>query len=152
MLDLSDETRRQMVRAATEKGLSWHDAEDVAQSVYLECLRKKDPEIRNSKVYQVRAAKNRAVDLIRSQKRRKETPISDNLSAESDRENSAGHAADKVKLILPLLTPLRREVLEAVYLGGMTAASYAKSCGISLNTAAGRLREAKAALRKLVSL
>lgn len=131
-------------------------AEDVTQELFLQLWRYPDlyqPERGPFGSWFLRAARNRAVDVLRRRKRHWQLEKSalglvTLASSEDDPDDivSLDDAAGRVRRALAQLEPELRQVVELTYFGGLTQREIAEQLGIPLGTVKSRVRSA---LRRL---
>lgn len=133
-----------------------HQAEEVAQEVYLEVWRtsaRYDEARGSAQGWILTIAHRRAVDRVRaaeSASRRDETYERRNRDVEHDSTAEAAHAsleAKRVRSALESLTPVQREAVELAYLGGYTHTEVAALLDLPLGTAKTRIRDGLIRLR-----
>ncbi|GAB4001976.1 ECF RNA polymerase sigma factor SigK [Nocardioides ultimimeridianus] len=133
-----------------------HQAEEVAQEVYLEVWRtsaRYDEARGSAQGWILTIAHRRAVDRVRaaeSASRRDETYERRNQDVEHDSTAEAAHAsleARRVRSALESLTPVQREAVELAYLGGYTHTEVAALLDLPLGTAKTRIRDGLIRLR-----
>ncbi|HTW20473.1 MAG TPA: sigma-70 family RNA polymerase sigma factor [Mycobacteriales bacterium] len=124
-------------------------AQDVVQDVFVEFWRQPgryDPARSNLRSYLVMCARNRALDLVRSDLRRigREErhvrlvpPPRDECPADRAAANEAASAVREAVLRLPAE---QREVVELAYFDGLSYREVARAAGIPEGTAKSRLR------------
>jgi len=130
-------------------------AQDVAQDVFVElwCHPDRfDPGLGTMNAYLIVIARNRAVDVVRSELRRvARQDRSGRLAAEEPsstpaEEVIASHVAAAVRAAVQLLPDSQRRIVELAYFGGLTFKEAAKVAGIPEGTAKSRIRLALAKL------
>ncbi|GAB2980370.1 ECF RNA polymerase sigma factor SigK [Nocardioides montaniterrae] len=133
-----------------------HQAEEVAQEVYLEVWRNAsrfDPARGSALAWILTIAHGRAVDRVRSAEaagRRDEAYERRNREVEHDSTAEAAHAsfeARRVRSALDQLTPVQREAVSLAYLGGYTHTEVAGLLDLPLGTAKTRIRDGLIRLR-----
>src|SRR5262245_44254998 len=134
---------------------SAHDAEDVAQTIFLRLLnsRGSSREVkRNPGAYLYRAAVNESLSLIRTRKRHILTGDTERLEAHID-TTSDESAEDLHKRLYEAVAELSRgaaEILILRYVHGRSDAEIAKLLGTSRGTIAVSLYRSRARLRRLL--
>jgi RNA polymerase sigma-70 factor (ECF subfamily) len=136
------------------------DASDVLQEVFWEAWRdagRYDPGRGSPEAWVVTRARTRAIDRIRSTRRRSETfgtPLDEALAAAP--ADPAGDAAERaedrgiVRGALDRLPPAQREVIELAYYGGLTQTEIADRLKQPLGTVKTRIRLGLERLRDVV--
>jgi len=134
-------------------------AQDVVQDVFVELWRhpgRYDPAAGTLRTYLAVMARHRAVDLVRSEVRRAARQehnyrLAPERSAPSPCEEvMASEAAAAVRAAIRSLPDGQRQVVELVYLTGLTCREAAKAAGIPEGTAKSRLRLAIAKLETVL--
>jgi RNA polymerase sigma-70 factor (ECF subfamily) len=134
-------------------------AQDVVQEVFVELWAhpgRYDPAVGPLHTYLSVMARHRAVDLIRSELRRAARQEHNYRLApgrpvpSACEEVMASEAAAAVRAALQLLPDGQRQVVELVYLTGLTCREAAKAAGIPEGTAKSRLRLAIAKLETVL--
>lgn len=134
-------------------------AQDVVQDVFVELWShpgRYDPAAGSLRTYLIVLARNRAVDLLRSELRRvarqerhyRLTPPEPPGTA-SD-EIMAAETASVVRAAVQLLPDGQRQVVELAYFEGLTCREVARAMGIPEGTAKSRLRLAMAKLESVL--
>ena len=130
-------------------------AQDVVQDVFVELWchpDRYDPALGTLPAYLIVIARNRAVDMVRSELRRvARQDRSGRLAAEESppspaEEVIASHVAAAVRAAVQLLPDNQRRIIELAYFGGLTFKEAAKVAGIPEGTAKSRIRLALAKL------
>jgi RNA polymerase sigma-70 factor (ECF subfamily) len=133
-----------------------HQAEEVAQEIYLEVWRtsaRYDADRGSAQAWILTIAHRRAVDRVRSAEaasRREETYERRNREVEHDVTAEVAHAsleARRVRGALEALTPVQREAVSLAYLGGYTHTEVAGLLDLPLGTAKTRIRDGLIRLR-----
>jgi RNA polymerase sigma-70 factor (ECF subfamily) len=145
-----------IVRIVRERG----DAADVLQEVFWESwqsARTYDPVRGTPEAWIVMRARTRAIDRVRSVRRRGETftmPIDEAVAAtRPERGDDAAEQAEDRGLVLGALAQLpeaQREVIELAYYGGLTQTEIAARIKQPLGTVKTRIRTGLERLRSLV--
>jgi len=145
-----------IVRIVRERG----DADDVLQEVFWEAWQAADsydPDRGSPEAWIVMRARTRAIDRIRSVRRRSETfvaPVDETLASGPVEPggNAADRAADRglVTGALAKLPEVQREVIELAYYGGLTQTEIAERLRQPLGTVKTRMRIALERLREIV--
>jgi RNA polymerase sigma-70 factor (ECF subfamily) len=134
-------------------------AQDVVQDVFVELWRhpgRYDPAAGPLRTYLTVMARHRAVDLVRSELRRAARQehtyrLAPERPAPSPCEEvMASEAAATVRAAIQLLPDGQRQVVELVYLKGLTCREAARAAGIPEGTAKSRLRLAIAKLETVL--
>jgi len=144
------------VRIVRERG----DADDVLQEVFWEAWQAADgydPDRGSPEAWIVMRARTRAIDRIRSVRRRSETfvaPVDETLAPAPVQPggDAADRAADRglVTGALAKLPEVQREVIELAYYGGLTQTEIAERLRQPLGTVKTRMRIALERLREIV--
>jgi RNA polymerase sigma-70 factor (ECF subfamily) len=130
-------------------------AQDIVQDVFVELWchpGRYDPALGTLPAYLIVIARNRAVDMVRSELRRvARQDRSGRLAAEESppspaEEVIASHVAAAVRAAVQLLPDNQRRIIELAYFGGLTFKEAAKVAGIPEGTAKSRIRLALAKL------
>ena len=136
------------------------DASDVLQEVFWEAWRDADsydPTRGSPEAWIVTRARTRAIDRIRSTRRRSETfvaPLDETLAAAPS--DPAGDAAERaedrgtIRSALERLPEAQREVIELAYYGGLTQTEIAERLKQPLGTVKTRIRLGLERLRDVV--
>jgi RNA polymerase sigma-70 factor (ECF subfamily) len=134
-------------------------AQDVVQDVFVELWTRPDrydPAAGPLRTYLVVLARNRAVDLVRSELRRiarqeRHHRLTPRQPPQSPAEEVvAAEGAGAVRAAIHLLPDSQRQVVELAYFGGLTYREVAQVAGIPEGTAKSRLRLALARLESLL--
>lgn len=134
------------------------EAEEVLQDVFWELWRvagQYDATRGSPAAWVVTRARSRAIDRVRSLRRRDEVPVERLETAggpEAGEHDPGARVADRqlVRGALALLAPAQREVIELAYFGGMTQTEIAARLGQPLGTVKTRVRAALQSLRELL--
>lgn len=133
------------------------EAEDLVHDVFLEAWRQATTydEVRGSvKIWLSMKTRSRALDRIKSRRRRRDVLASDGVSAltHSHQSSSAdGDFADRRSLLGALggIEETQREVLELGYFADLSATEIAERLNLPLGTVKSRTRAALATLRTI---
>jgi RNA polymerase sigma-70 factor (ECF subfamily) len=136
------------------------DASDVLQEVFWEAWRDAgayDPSRGSPEAWMVTRARTRAIDRIRSTRRRSETfgtPLDEAMAvAPADPAGDAAERAEDrgtIRSALDRLPPAQREVIELAYYGGLTQTEIADRLKQPLGTVKTRIRLGLERLRDVV--
>jgi RNA polymerase sigma-70 factor (ECF subfamily) len=136
------------------------DASEVLQDVFWECWQSAgtyDPARGTPEAWVVMRARARAIDMVRSVRRRGETFVMplDELTATAtpnSGDDSAERAEDRGVILgaLAQLSPPQREVIALAYYGGLTQTEIAEQIKQPLGTVKTRIRTGLERLRALV--
>jgi RNA polymerase sigma-70 factor (ECF subfamily) len=139
---------------------SAQDAEDVLQTVFMRLVRREGT-VRlegNPAAYLHRAAVNAAVDLVRSRRASRATPLEDaagKLAAPetgaADRKLASGELRDEVRKALAGLSPRASETFVLRYFEGYDNHEIARMQGSSRSTVAVILHRARQRVREVIS-
>ena len=130
-------------------------AQDVVQDVFVELWTRPDrydPAAGTLRTYLIALARNRAVDVLRSELRRaarqqQHTRLIPPQPASSPLEEVlAADTVSRVQAAVRLLPEAQRRVVELAYFGGMTCREVAAAVGIPEGTVKSRLRLAQGKL------
>jgi RNA polymerase sigma-70 factor, ECF subfamily len=130
-------------------------AQDVVQDVFVELWihpDRYDPAAAKLRTYLIVLARNRAVDVVRSELRRmarqeRHFRLSPGFPDPSPQDEvTAADSASVVRQAVQLLPETQREVIELAYFKGLTSREVAQVAGIPEGTAKSRLRLALAKL------
>ena len=130
-----------------------HDAEDVAQTVFLRLVRAKaSPELRrNPGAYLYRAAVNESLNVIRARKRQRQHDAAEHYEKQRALTPSAESAEDlhsRLYEAVAELSPGAAEILILRYVHNCSDAEIARRLGTSRGTIAVSLYRSRARLRK----
>ncbi len=136
------------------------DADDVLQEVFWEAWQAApdyDPERGSPEAWIVMRARTRAIDRVRSVRRRSETfvaPVDEAVAVAPSEPggDAADRAADRGLVVgaLARLPEAQREVIELAYYGGLTQTEIAERLKQPLGTVKTRIRIALERLREIV--
>lgn len=138
---------------------SAQDAEDVLQTVFMRLVRREGTvQLEgNPAAYLHRAAVNAAVDLVRSRKASRATPLEDaagSLAAPetgaADRKLASGELRDEVRKALASLSPRASETFVLRYFEGYDNHEIARMQGSSRSTVAVILHRARQRVREVI--
>lgn len=135
-----------------------HDAEEVTQEVFVRLWNdadRFDPERGSLRSYLLVQAHGRAVDLVRSESRRKSRQDRDEartVVADYDVEREVGDvvANEQVRAAVAQLDKGQRQAIELAYFGGYTYREVAAALGEPEGTVKSRIRGGMAQLRLLL--
>jgi len=130
------------------------DAEDIVQEAFLAVWRTRstfDARSGSVRTWLLSVVRNRAIDLLRTHKRRPVDNLDDvpSLADDSDSAVLATTNLDRERFLCLLdeLTPRQRSVLELAYYGGLTHSEIAERLQLPLGTVKSRIRLALDRLR-----
>ena len=134
------------------------DASDVLQEVFWEVWQAAatyDPARGSPEAWIVTRARSRAIDRVRSVRRRGETfvaPLDEAMAASDPAPDAAEAAEDRgtVRSALDRLSAPQREVIELAYYGGLTQSEIAERLKQPLGTVKTRIRLGLERLREVV--
>ena len=135
------------------------EAADVLQDTFWEAWRSAhayDPARGTPEAWIVMRARTRAIDRVRGMRRRAETfvaPVDEAAAADVSVRDAAAGAQDRqlVASALARLPEAQRQVIELAYYAGLTQTEIAERLEQPLGTVKGRIRQALARLREVVS-
>lgn len=134
-------------------------AQDIVQDVFVELWRhpgRYDPALGTFPAYLIVIARRRAVDVVRSEVRRRVRQDGSYRAAAAEfspspsEEVIAAHVADAVRAAVQLLPDGQRRIVELAYFGGLTYKEAAEVAGIPEGTAKSRVRLALAKLEEIL--
>lgn len=134
-------------RTVLAKIRNYHDAEDVAQAVFVEAHRTlgtlKDPERLAAWLHRI--AVRRAVDWIRKQVRTRKTvdDYADKLHAAGTGRNRARKIAERTARAMAGLAPDQRRLLNDFHVSGYSLAELARRSHVPVGTVKSRLHTAR---------
>lgn len=153
------EHSRRVLSAAYRVTGSAEDAEDVLQTVFMRLVRRKEGVQlgANPTAYLHRAAINAGLDLVRSRRSAKTTPLEDvepllaaKNSEAPDRVVGSGEIRDEVRRALTQLSPRSAEIFALRYFEGYDNHEIARMLGSSRSTVAVILHRARQRVREAI--
>lgn len=142
-------------RTILAKIRDYHDAEDIAQSVFVEAYHTlttlKDPERLGAWLHRI--AVRRAVDWIRKQIRTRHTvdDYTDTLREAGPGKHRAQKIADRAARALARLAPDQRQLLSDFYVSGYSLSELARRNRVPVGTVKSRLHSARRQARFLAA-
>jgi len=149
---------KRVLTAAYRVTGSAHDAEDVLQTVFMRLVRRNGTRLAGDPTaYLHRAAINAALDLVRSKRASRSSPLEDiepMLAAPEgqapDRVLSGGEVRDEVRKALTRLSPKSAEIFALRYFEGYDNHEIAGMLGSSRSTVAVILHRARKSVREAI--
>ena len=135
------------------------DAEDVLQTVFMRLVRREGGTHldQNPAAYLHRAAVNAALDLVRSRRSSRATPLEDSVatlaapeSGAAERKLASGELRDEVRKALGGLSPRAAEIFSLRYFEGYDNHEIARMLGSSRSTVAVVLHRARRHVREAI--
>lgn len=135
--------RERVIRAAYRVTGNSQDAEDVLQTVFMRLARREggSPLSDSPAGYLHRAAVNASLDIVRSRRSAKATPLddveaglSDHREASPERHQASGEIRDRVRQALANMSPKAAEMFALRYFEGYGNHEIAKMLGASRST------------------
>jgi len=130
------------------------DAEDIVQEAFLAVWRTRntfDARTGSVRTWLLSVVRHRAIDLLRTHKRRPEDNLDDVPSLADDSDSAllatTNLERERILCLLDQLTPQQRRVLELVYYGGLSQTEIAELLQLPLGTVKSRIRLALDRLR-----
>jgi RNA polymerase sigma-70 factor (ECF subfamily) len=159
MAQIYREYSSRVLSAAYRVTGSASDAEDVLQTIFMRLVRREGGTHldQNPAAYLHRAAVNAGLDLIRSRRASRATPLEDSVdglaspeSGEADRKVASGELREMVRKALGGLSPRAAEIFALRYFEGYDNHEIARMLGSSRSTVAVVLHRARRHVREAI--
>ncbi len=162
LLELFDQHKARILRAAYRVTGNMPDAEDVLQTIFLRLLKREEPAQlgEGAGSYLHRAAVNAALDQLRAKGRRRAVPIevgSEAEAIESDRTTQADQRLashelrDELRQAVSTLSERSAEIFALRYFEELSNTEIAESLGTSRSSIAVTLHRARAQVKEAMS-